>query len=61
MEIAILEEVLRGHEEVPFVARLLKLIALIREAIARQQLYVDLAKSIILEEEQRRGPKPPSH
>ena len=61
MEIAILEEVLRGHEEMPFVARLLKLTALIREAMARQQLYVDLAKSIILEEETRRGPKPPAH
>jgi hypothetical protein len=61
MEMAILEEVLHGHEEVPFVARLLKLIALIREAMARQQLYIDLAKSIILEEEQRRGPRPPAH
>ena len=61
IELAITEAVFRDYAEVPFVARLLKLTALIREAMARQQLYVDLAKSIILEEETRRGPKPPAH
>jgi hypothetical protein len=43
------------------VARLLKLIELVRAVMIRQDLYVDLAKSIILEEEKKRGPKPPSH
>jgi hypothetical protein len=62
LELAITEEVFREHaDDAPFVARLLKLIELVREVMARQDLYIDLAKSIILEEEKRRGPKPPPH
>ena len=61
IELAITEAVFRDYAEVPFVARLLKLIELVREVMIRQDLYVDLAKSIILEEEKKRGPKPPTH
>jgi hypothetical protein len=59
--LAITEEVFREYADIPFVARLLKLVTLVREVMIRQDLYVDLAKSIILEEEKRRGPKPPAH
>lgn len=61
LELAMTEEVFREHAEAPFVARLLKLIELVREVMIRQDLYVNLAKSIILEEEKRRGPHPPAH
>ena len=62
IELAVTEQVFREYvDEAPFVARLLKLIELVREVMTRQDLYIDLAKSIILEEEKRRGcvPKPP--
>jgi hypothetical protein len=67
LELAITEEVFRDYAEAPFVARLLKLIELVREVLTRQDLYVDLAKSIILEEEKRRrgspdhDPRPSAH
>lgn len=61
LELAMTEEVFREHAEAPFVARLLKLIELVREVMTRQDLYVNLAKSIIEEEEQRRGSRSSGH
>jgi hypothetical protein len=59
-ELTALRDTLHGHRDVPYVERLMALTDLVFQVVARQQLHVDLARSV-LEEEKKRHPQSSSH
>jgi len=59
-ELFALEAVLEAYADTVFGIRMLRLIDLIRTVLAKQQLHINLARSIIAEAETLRG-RPPRH
>ena len=60
-ELTLLRDTINAAEPTHYGARLLDLTDLVFQVVAHQQLHIDLAKSVLLEEEKRRGPGPTPH
>ena len=60
-ELTLLRDTLNAAEPTLHGARLLDLTELVFLVVAHQQLHIDLARSVIEEEEKRRGPGPTPH
>jgi hypothetical protein len=58
-ELTVLRDALRDHQDTLYGERLLALTNLVFQTVARQQLHIDLARSVIEEDKKRRGPGPP--